>query len=79
MTLATSLASFPTLIGLPRSWVKRLGFSNRVEYAGQFVADKAIQAHRAAGTPLYFIDSKDRLVKQTSDGRRFEVRVNQDG
>lgn len=54
-------------------------FSDRVEYAGQVAAEKAIQAHRAAGTPLYFIDSKGRLVKQTSDGRRFEVRVNEHG
>jgi hypothetical protein len=56
-----------------------VSFSDRVEYAGQVVAEKAIQAHKTAGTPLYFIDSKGRLVKQTSDGRRFEVRVNQHG
>jgi hypothetical protein len=56
-----------------------VSFSDRVEHAGQVVAEKAIQAHKTAGTPLYFIDSKGRLVKQTSDGRRFEVRVDEDG
>ena len=54
-------------------------FSDRVEYAGQVVAEKAIQAHKAAGAPIYFIDSRERLVKETSDGRRFEVRVDEDG
>lgn len=54
-------------------------FSDRVEYAGQVAAEKAILAHKATGAPLYFIDSKGRLVKQTSDGRRFEVRVSEHG
>ena len=56
-----------------------VSFSDRVEYAGQVVAEKAIQAHKAAGSPIYFIDSKERLVKETPDGRRFEVRVNDHG
>jgi hypothetical protein len=67
--------SAPNLEKVPEG----VSFSDRVEYAGQVVAEKAIQAHKTAGTPLYFIDSKGRLVKQTSDGRRFEVRVGGDG
>jgi hypothetical protein len=56
-----------------------VSFSDRLEYGGQVVAEKAIKAHKAAGAPIYFIDSWERLVKETSDGRRFEVRVNEDG
>jgi hypothetical protein len=63
----------------PEETAEGVSFSDRVEYAGQFVAEKAIQAHKAAGAPIYFIDSKERLVKETSDGRRFEVRVDEDG
>lgn len=54
-------------------------FSERVEHAGRIAAEEAIHAHQTAGTPICFIDSRGRLVKQTSDGRRFEVRVNDDG
>jgi hypothetical protein len=54
-------------------------FSDRVEHAGRIAAEEAIHAHKAAGRAIYFIDGRGRLVKQTSDGRRFEVRVNQDG
>lgn len=54
-------------------------FSERIEHAGRIAAEEAIQAHKTAGTPICFIDSKGRLVKETSDGRRFEVRINEDG
>ncbi|HLH76814.1 MAG TPA: hypothetical protein VKV28_08430 [Candidatus Binataceae bacterium] len=50
-------------------------FSERVEYAGRFVAEQAVSRLRAAGEAVYFIDNQERLVKQTADGRRFEVRV----
>jgi hypothetical protein len=54
-------------------------FSDRVEHAGRIVAEEAIRAHEIAGRPICFIDSKGRLVKRTSDGRRFEVRLNEKG
>jgi len=54
-------------------------FSDRVEHAGRVVAEEAIHALKIAGTSICFIDSQGRLVKETSDGRRFEVRVNHDG
>lgn len=54
-------------------------FSERIEHAGRIVAEEAIRTHKTGGTPICFIDSKGRLVKKTSDGRRFEVRVNEDG
>lgn len=54
-------------------------FSDRVEYAGRFVAEQAVNRLRAAGHAVYFIDGRERLVKQTSDGRRFEVRVTEEG
>jgi hypothetical protein len=54
-------------------------FLDRVEHAGRIAAEEAIRAHKTAGTPICFLDSRGRLVKETSDGRRFEVRVNEDG
>jgi hypothetical protein len=54
-------------------------FSERIEHAGRIAAEEAIHAHKTAGTPICFIDSKGRLVKETSDGRRLEVRVNENG
>ncbi len=54
-------------------------FSDRVEHAGRMAADEAIHALKIAGIPICFIDNRGRLVKQTSDGRRFEVRIEEDG
>lgn len=54
-------------------------FFDRVEHAGRIAAARAIGQHQIAGTPIYFMDHKDRLVKQTADGRRFEVRVRKNG
>lgn len=54
-------------------------FADRVEHAGRIAAEGAIRTHKAAGTPICFIDTRGRLVKETSDGRRFEVRINEDG
>ncbi len=55
------------------------GFSDRVEHAGRIATLQAIRAHKEAGAPTYSMDRKGRLVKETSDGRRFEVRVREDG
>ena len=63
----------------PREVVNGESFSYRVEYAGRFVAQNAIRRHKAAGGPVYSIDSDGKLVKETSDGRRFEVRVSETG
>src|SRR5215469_12566275 len=63
----------------PREVVNGESFSDRVEYAGQFVARNAIRRHKAADGPVYSIDSDGKLVKETSDGRRFEVRVSEAG
>jgi hypothetical protein len=54
-------------------------FSERAVYAGRAAAEQAIRAHKMARAPIYFLDGKGRLVKQTFDGRRFEVRVRDDG
>ena len=54
-------------------------FAARAEYAGQFEAQEAIRLHVEAGDPIYFSDTAGRLVKQTADGRLFEVRVLEDG
>jgi len=54
-------------------------FSDRVGHAGRIATLEAIRAHKAAGSPIYFIDGKGRLVKETADGRRFEIQVLEDG
>jgi hypothetical protein len=53
--------------------------SKRVEEGCQAAVKRAIKEHLAMGRPIYFRDPKGRLVKQMPDGRRFAVRVSQDG
>ena len=57
--------------------VKR--FFRLSERLGKEAAERAIAAHRKAGNPIYFTNAKGRIVKELSDGRRFEVRVSEDG
>ncbi len=54
-------------------------FSERVEYAGEVAAARAVQSLKKSGIPVYLTDSKERLVKEMPDGRRFEVRIDNDG
>ncbi len=54
-------------------------FSERVEHAGRIATAEAIRSHKAAGAAIYSMDSRGRLIKETVDGRRFEVRVLEDG
>jgi hypothetical protein len=61
-------------------------FSQRAELAGRVTAERAIrepsQRHISSGetsVPGYYVDKKGRIVKRTSDGRRFEVRIKEDG
>jgi hypothetical protein len=63
----------------PESSKRTISFSDRAEHAGRIAASRVIRAHRMAGEPVYFQDDRDRLVKQTSDGRRFEVQFRDDG
>ena len=51
----------------------------RIEYAGWHAAKRALRAHVKAHNPVYSMDSRGRLVKQTPDGQRLEVRVAEDG
>lgn len=53
--------------------------SERIEYAGQHAATQVLQRHIEQNNPVYSMDSRGRLVKQTSDGDRLEVRVGEDG
>jgi hypothetical protein len=53
--------------------------ANRVEEAGQVAVQKAIQKHAAEGRAVHFMDSRGRMIRQTPDGRRFEVKVLDDG
>ena len=53
--------------------------ANRVEEAGQVAVQKAIQNHAAEGRAVHFMDSRGRMIRQTPDGRRFEVKVLDDG
>lgn len=61
-------------------------FSERVELAGQVAVERAIRepSERHIPTvetppPGYYVDTQGRIVKRTSEGRRFEVRIAEDG
>jgi hypothetical protein len=54
-------------------------FSARVENAGQIAVERAIGRHSGMQKPIYFEHNGDKVVKLTSDGRRFEVRLREDG
>jgi hypothetical protein len=54
-------------------------FSDRAEHAGRATTAQAIKFHGQAKAPVYFMDAAGRLIKQTSDGRRFEIRLEEDG
>ena len=61
-------------------------FSQRAELAGQVTVERAIrepsQKHifnDETPVPGYYVDIKGRIVKRTSGGRRFEVKIKEDG
>jgi hypothetical protein len=52
--------------------------SERIERAGQIAAEKATAKLRGSDIPIYFMYG-NRLVKEMPNGRRFEVRIGNDG
>ncbi len=54
-------------------------FAALAEKLGKDAAKHAIAMHRKAGNPIYFTNARGQIVKELSDGRRFEVRVSEDG
>jgi hypothetical protein len=54
-------------------------FSDRAAYAAQLSASEAVWKHLASGRPVYSQDARGRLVKETADGRRLQVRVTEQG
>ena len=54
-------------------------FADRAEYAGRTAAESAVSYHKQMRNPVYSVDARGRLVKESSDGRRFEVKVTPDG
>jgi hypothetical protein len=62
-------------------------FSQRAELAGQVTVERAIrepsQRHipndKTSAVPGYYVDIKGRIVKRTPEGRRFEIRIKEDG
>ena len=54
-------------------------FSARVEDAGRIAVERAVGQHSGMQKPVYFKHSSDRVVKLTPGGRRFEVRLREDG
>ena len=54
-------------------------FSARVEDAGRIAVERAVGRHTGMQKPVYFKHSRDKVVKLTPDGRRFEVRLREDG
>jgi hypothetical protein len=60
--------------------------SERAELAGRVTVERAVREPSQRHTPTnqaplpgYYVDVKGRIVKRTSDGRRFEIRIGQDG
>jgi hypothetical protein len=54
-------------------------FSTRSEYAARNLAERAVHKHVQNGIPIYSLDKNGRVVKQTQDGRRFQVTFAEDG
>jgi hypothetical protein len=54
-------------------------FSERVEDSGQIAVERAVGRHTGMQKPVYFKHNGDKVVKLTPDGRRFEVRLREDG
>jgi hypothetical protein len=54
-------------------------FSARVENAGQIAVERAVGRHSGMQKAVYFKHNGDKVVKLTPDGRRFEVRLREDG
>ena len=54
-------------------------FSTRVEDAGRIAVERAVGRHTGMKKPVYFKYSRDKIVKLTPSGRRFEVRFQEDG
>ena len=54
-------------------------FSARVEDAGQIAVERAVGRHAGMQKPVYFKHNGAKVVKLTPDGRRFEVRLREDG
>jgi hypothetical protein len=52
-----------------------MALAERVEQAGQIAVKSAIEKHAAMGRTVYFTNGEKRMIKQTPDGRRFEVQV----
>jgi hypothetical protein len=56
-----------------------MALAHRVEEAGQVAVKRAIQKHAAMKRTVHFMDSRGRMIKQTPDGRRFEINLLDDG
>jgi hypothetical protein len=54
-------------------------FGERIEFAGQKAVATAIRKHEDSGHPVYFTDSRGRLVRRMPDGARYEVEVEDSG
>ncbi|MGH7947744.1 MAG: hypothetical protein ACREQF_00760 [Candidatus Binataceae bacterium] len=54
-------------------------FAEDVAFGGKNAVDRAFRGNDAAKGPIYSMDEAGRIVKQTHDGRQFEVRVSEDG
>jgi hypothetical protein len=61
-------------------------FSERVELAGKVEVERAIREPRQDhippsknSAPAYFVGTSGRIIKRTAEGRRFEVRIKENG
>ncbi|MSO77330.1 MAG: hypothetical protein EXQ87_10560 [Alphaproteobacteria bacterium] len=56
-------------------------FALSVAEAGERAVAKAIAHHKSLGNPIYYCDPSDSdgMIKELADGRRFHIRVADDG
>ena len=54
-------------------------FGERIEFIGEKAVTTAIRKHKQQGRPIHFTDSRGRLVKEVTDGTRYQVRVEPNG
>ena len=64
----------------------RQSFSERVELAGKVEVERAIREPREDhfpasknSAPAYYVGTNGRIIKRTAEGRRFEVRIKENG
>src|SRR5579885_1568472 len=54
-------------------------FSERMEFAARWSAESAVNRHLKSGVPVYSLEKGGHVVKQTPEGRNYDVKFEEDG